>query len=383
MNISNFPSRAPGPSVMNTRAYRANLVGLSQRYNLLFIAYKSSIMVHEPKFPDQSLNSQPEVLAPLPKSGAKAIGEVDPSQPHAINRLQVGVLGFEEVLIAVCDDGDVVGFLTRHLRDLVESRKREGGDPMTLPRPFMFENVGRSAWGIAIHSETRKVAISSNSREITVFELALNLPSGMPRNSHISETVLILRRGGCRFRVPLNNTPALSFCNTGHDPQGRYLVAMDIEGTMVLCDVLRGEVVEKSYTKFCTPECPSLEDLGRYESPSSGWLQRCGCDEGYPHAVWGVEFLDPKAFRRNSKHSVTGHLRHKYIDMTFLAGAADKFTATWENTPRRGKIDFRGHEQREDERQRLMPDPLTVYVEQKGATKFLMHPDDIFTLQGK
>jgi hypothetical protein len=34
---------------------------------------------------------------------------------------------------------------------------------------FFLENVGSSAWGLAIHQKSRLIAVSSNNREVTVF----------------------------------------------------------------------------------------------------------------------------------------------------------------------------------------------------------------------
>ena len=34
---------------------------------------------------------------------------------------------------------------------------------------FFHENVGKTAWGIAIHEKSRLIAVSSNLREVTVF----------------------------------------------------------------------------------------------------------------------------------------------------------------------------------------------------------------------
>lgn len=47
---------------------------------------------------------------------------------------------------------------------------------------FFHENVGISAWGLAIHERSRLIAVSSNRKEVTVFAFALDrLPlSPMP-----------------------------------------------------------------------------------------------------------------------------------------------------------------------------------------------------------
>jgi hypothetical protein len=42
-----------------------------------------------------------------------------------------------------------------------------------MPHRFFAENVGNSAWGLAIHTKSRLIAVGSNSHEIQVFALAL------------------------------------------------------------------------------------------------------------------------------------------------------------------------------------------------------------------
>jgi hypothetical protein len=53
---------------------------------------------------------------------------------------------------------------------------------------FFHENVGMTAWGLALHEESRLIAVSSNRREVTVFVPAVtfwddNSPEQMPTTS--------------------------------------------------------------------------------------------------------------------------------------------------------------------------------------------------------
>lgn len=84
------------------------------------------------------------------------MGYIDPQCPHAINTLTIGELGEEEVLVSAHDDGDVCVWYTRD-----------------LSRMALRENVGESAWGVAIHKEKRLLAVSANTHDITVFELGV------------------------------------------------------------------------------------------------------------------------------------------------------------------------------------------------------------------
>lgn len=44
-----------------------------------------------------------------------------------------------------------------------------------IAKSFFAENVGNSAWGLAIHSQSRLIAVGSNSHEIQVFAFALSV----------------------------------------------------------------------------------------------------------------------------------------------------------------------------------------------------------------
>ena len=93
-----------------------------------------------------------------------------------------------------CDDGDLIAYSTDvihrfidlkeqlqwwrqqqehtgHINRHPDSQLEETID--NTPRPLLHKNVGRSAWGLAVHEEARLIAVSANSHVITVFALAL------------------------------------------------------------------------------------------------------------------------------------------------------------------------------------------------------------------
>ena len=157
---------------------------MSQYRNLLFVAYVDRIYVFEPGFPSQILPKKPAVIIAIPRSRSGLRGYINPDFPHAINHLIIGEIGNEEVLVACCDDGDVVGYTIRSIERLLETlpnlrrhlelsgRKIE--NPPTVPGvPFLLENVGKSAWGLATHKSQRLLAVSSNTSEIRIFVFAL------------------------------------------------------------------------------------------------------------------------------------------------------------------------------------------------------------------
>jgi hypothetical protein len=95
---------------------------------------------------------------------------------RAINKLLVQLLGSEEVLAVVRDDGDVEAYYTRHIYNAIEKRAYYDSDLGILSadvKPFFHRNVGSSAWGLAIHSTARMIAVSANTHAATVFTFAL------------------------------------------------------------------------------------------------------------------------------------------------------------------------------------------------------------------
>ena len=172
---------------------------MSHQFNLYFLASQEKIFIYHLTFPDQQFTLQPALILKLPEclSGIRR-GEVDPFNPHAVNRLFIGNLGSEEILIVSCDDGDVIGYKTSVIYQVIGSREQlwrcqahqqkhrdhtglssyypnfhHNGVNDNLPEAFFHRNVGRSAWGLAVHEEARLIAVSANSHVITVFAFAL------------------------------------------------------------------------------------------------------------------------------------------------------------------------------------------------------------------
>lgn len=174
-----------------------NLTALSQYHNLYFVAYRSWIHVYVPQRGRDVVVGRPlAILNPeLSKTSVSAykLGHVSLALPQSVNHLQVGDLGDKEILLAARDNGDVVAWYTDSIAWAVEQqlallaqREASGKDvvPPPLepkhkdysppePRHFFAENVGNSAWGLAIHKRDRLIAVSSNHAEVTVFAFAL------------------------------------------------------------------------------------------------------------------------------------------------------------------------------------------------------------------
>lgn len=283
-----YPQRGEAPSL---RGWRTNLTGLSHDHNLYFVAYTQRIFVFEPLFPTQCLPHDPSLIIHTTPSAPNLLGYLDPHQPHAINNLVVQKLGNEEIIAVVRDDGDVDAYLIRHLAEAIARRRLPGVTLTPLAseiRPFFHQNVGNSAWGLAIHTEARIIAVSSNNHEFNIFAFALldraELPSEVLPNAsqgtssaHDSTHVAWKRTIDEHYVIPNGdeNIPCIAFCNTGHDPDGRWLLTTDISGLVQAWDI---------------------------HSRESGQALRIGQDTevvfGFDHenAGWGLAFLDPRSF---------------------------------------------------------------------------------------
>ncbi|KAK4220253.1 hypothetical protein QBC37DRAFT_408219 [Rhypophila decipiens] len=177
---SGFPNQGQ-PSFPKMARYRLNLTALSQRYNMYFAAYQDHIYVYQPQAAPEILPGPSIILHPKRTRAARMFGGViDTVFPHQVSNMVVGNLGTHEVLLFAYDDGDVGAYYTHTIEHAIlanDQQRQERGIPgarPVVPRQFFSENVGKSAWGLAIHEQSRLFAVSSNNHEVTVFAFALN-----------------------------------------------------------------------------------------------------------------------------------------------------------------------------------------------------------------
>lgn len=249
--------------------------------------------------------------------------------------------------MAVCDDGDVMAYTTRSVRQAIENDMIDNGEGLpntaTVKR-ILFRNVVKSAWGIAIHKVARLIAVSANTHIVTVFAFALhrepslykpgvsedrevlpnasklddgpfqdqsdhpedqdalqdarNIQFRYAPNEWISATPfshLILLRSRYNLEITLeghqNNIPDIAFCNTAADPAGRYLVSTDLNGETFVWDIWRRKVLAD-----LTSHHNILSQYKPYKNQPQDRLS--------PHATselgWCVACLDPQSFRYNN-----------------------------------------------------------------------------------
>jgi hypothetical protein len=281
-------------------------------HNLYFVAYKQDIYVYLPSFPTQSVPEHPSLVIPSTPTSPGLRGHLDDRNPHAINNLIVQLLGSEEVVAVVRDDGDVDAFLIRHILQAVERRAEPEstiGVCADEVRPFFQSNVGRSAWGLAIHTESRTLATSSNASEVRVFRFGLlqNDDEDQGLNAHDNATTSQRDHndvsGGRKRDVThhvLNgqtNIPYIAFCNTGDDPDGRWLLTTDISGVCRVMDLAALRPVQAFR-------------FGRsFVDPRSGGFDRI-------NAGWAIFFMD----RRSFKHEKSVHVAIGLNESDMLPG---------------------------------------------------------------
>ena len=261
-------------------------IALSQYRNLLFIAYGDKIHVFKPQFPLQTLSQEPDLVVKLPKTREGLQGYIDANSAHDINHLIVGDLGNEEILVVACDDGDIISYQTLSIHSEIAYRHGNSSPLKSLRHiePWFLENVGKSAWGLAIHKEARLLAVSSNTTRIEVFAPGLDEHSLMENDIRYRRHMDYAAAAGTstatydsnssddseltqyvsskhwihvleywqgdrshNYQIVLEshitNIPNIAFCNADNDSKGRYLASIDIKGNIFVWDIYRGFTV--------------------------------------------------------------------------------------------------------------------------------------------
>ncbi|KFY34725.1 hypothetical protein V494_06527 [Pseudogymnoascus sp. VKM F-4513 (FW-928)] len=219
---------------------------------MYMVAYGPQICIYKPTGPQQLLTTDPLLILDLPSTPeADRIRASDPYSTHSINHLIVGNLGTREIILCACADGDVLAYYTTpiHRASLSPPSTPSSTPPIAAPpqpTPFFHESVGISAWGLAIHSSSRLIAVSSNAHEVQVFAFALSSPALtpplLPSDSTCNFPTLSptptsppSRASNFRLRLPLglrgDNIPSIAFTST---PEGEAdsIIASDIRGAL-------------------------------------------------------------------------------------------------------------------------------------------------------
>ncbi|RWA07082.1 hypothetical protein EKO27_g8023 [Xylaria grammica] len=169
-----------GDKVPPIAPFRLNLTVLSQRYNMYIAAYRRAIHVSRVRScVEQTLPQRPDLIfrPPASREALGVGGYIDTSSPHQMNHLIIGDLGNEEIILLACDDGDVLGYYTSRIdKALLRMESSDARYDSIAVRPFFHENVGISAWGLAVHKKSRLIAVGNNNRQVHVFAFAFPDP---------------------------------------------------------------------------------------------------------------------------------------------------------------------------------------------------------------
>lgn len=175
----------------------------------------------------------------------------------------VGNLGNLEILLLACDDGDIIAYYTHNIQAAIGS----GSERQQEIQPFFHDNVGISAWGLAVHEQSRLIAVSSNNREVVIFAFGCTTgsrPSSIVCDlelSDLSQLDLIDTRDvlfptitqaqstdrSNNFRKVLklgvegHNIPSIDFSN-GSNGEAHSVLATDIVGNLWILDIWGDEV---------------------------------------------------------------------------------------------------------------------------------------------
>ncbi|KAF7114012.1 hypothetical protein CNMCM5793_006195 [Aspergillus hiratsukae] len=313
LNVEKGSNRFPVSDSIppQTATWRNNLTALSQRRNLLFVAYSHQIYVWEPAGSFQMLGSQPEMIITPVLKEPHSSGYISPSFPHAINNILVDDLGREEVLLLVTDSGNVCGYRVEAIFSALK-RAAHNKDKRPLDGsqvdPFFVEYVQASAWGLAIHKFARLIAVSANTGLITVFAFALVNPTTTDGGDELESEIDLTNydqtwldiRGNEQFAqlqrlMPdkhrtrnikltytghFSNIPSVGFYNCDLDPNGTWMVSTDIDNKLLVWKI--------------------WESLGPFnvyhfnESTSSRFPELLHNDS---ERGWAVLALDPRTFQ--------------------------------------------------------------------------------------
>lgn len=255
---------------------------------------------------------EPAIILNPGRSNPQSKGGIDRDDPHSINNIFIDFLGHLEIIVVACDDGDVVAYYSHIIEDAIDRLKLKEEENEQLH--FMSYFVGLSAWGLSIHTLSRKIAISSNTQEVTVMAFALDKTSdtwlypacerllkleeiyaAYPSWRQEEEQLLLLRIG--------SNIPCVAFCNNDDDLEGNLITVGSLRGGVFIFNMREMRPVSIVQLGFCQ----------QHERQGC-----CLCDsDPLPHATWALCWLDRKSFHTISRQvpedrSSFGHLRYKY-----------------------------------------------------------------------
>lgn len=234
------------------------------------MAYDHEIYVWEPAGPRQVLGTKPTMIITPVMKEPEAEGFISRRSPHAINNILIDELGRDEILLLATDSGNVCGYHVESIFSHIDVAKSNGEKcPILNPSidPFFCENVGLSAWGLAVHKYARLIAVSANTGIITVFAFALAEESCSEPSSPTDSLFDDLQNYGqnwlhvdgpdefekiyqlsctdkhrsrnlrLSYEGHFTNIPCIDFLSCDLDSEGLWMVSTDIDNRLFVWDV--------------------------------------------------------------------------------------------------------------------------------------------------
>lgn len=163
----------------------------------------------------------------------------------------MGNLGNLEIVLFAYDDGDVMAYYTHAIARCIAAggdhgrSSSRGRARAAHPKPFLHDNVGKSAWGLAVHEQSRLIAVGSNLHEVTVFAFAVARDKAADESLPVQGPAALQRYFRKRTRtwritLPLgpqgSNIPNLDFVDD-EAGEAEKVVAVDIYGQAWILDI--------------------------------------------------------------------------------------------------------------------------------------------------
>ncbi|KAG9257815.1 uncharacterized protein F5Z01DRAFT_670476 [Emericellopsis atlantica] len=270
--------------VPDCQAHRNNLTALSSVYNLYFAAYQNHVFVYRPMLtaaPNLSKHPQVKIRFEPTKQGLDVGGAIDTVfRGQSLNHIIVGLLGHDEILLGCADNGDVTAYYTQDIAAHAygESQSERSRRPL---RPCFRSNVNKSAWGLAIHTKSRLIAVSTNRAEVTVLAPALHSNTAREAACTTPEDRVRARCRDWRIIVALpaqtSNLPNVTFMDDEHG-NAEKICAIDINGAVFVADIWRAN---RGVLRI---------------RPADGYLRQSEEEMGQSSRGWGVLALHRKHF---------------------------------------------------------------------------------------
>ncbi|KAK9480491.1 CRT10-domain-containing protein [Lipomyces japonicus] len=194
-------------SIQNAETWRNNLAGIS-RQRLMFIADGQNIKIYQTVSINRpELRYLAQIIPPIPSppTTAQLLGANNPLNVGSINQLKVGTIGGEEFVAVLTDAGQAIVY---SIAAIMFDYQRTGiVDTFKLAKPDYIFQVEQSAWGIDFHDEEKLIAISDNSRSISIFKI------GFTEKHYCTSTETFYSQEFKRVIVNAhdNNIPCISF----------------------------------------------------------------------------------------------------------------------------------------------------------------------------